>query len=339
MTVPSIVSCSRYERWSGHLRSGPSSWLAIVTTGIRLACRVAVVRLLILSMCLILVVFTCVVFYVLSLLETLVGSTEGSGAYGFITTLLQVDLRGVTQIADFREVLWRTIFLFIIRIQLVAVLIMVARVGPGLIADDIKSRALPIYFARPVRPITYLTGKWMVVATFIGLVILAPNLLAVIGGTLLTGGLEASEPMSGGLFLGLRLLVVGLGVMLCGGALSLMLSSLSSDKRYVAVGWLAICLVPITIQSILDDALPAATTTGWLASVSLSGNVLILTEWVMDLRKAWEATPLPPEAYNHTLGRPITPMYPAIVLSVVTLMSALICYRRVVRFSRAAANV
>ena len=339
MTVPSTVSCSRYERWSGHLRSGPSSWLAIVTTGIRLAFRLTAVRLLILGMFLSFGVFTCIVFYVLSLLEMLVGNTENSVAYSFITGLLHVDLSGVAQIADFREVLWRTIFMFIIRIQLFAVLIIVARVGPGLIADDIKSRALPIYFARPVRPITYLTGKWMVVAAFIGLVILAPNLLALTGGTLLTGGLKASEPMSGTLFLGLRLLVVGLGVMLCGGALSLMLSSLSSDKRYVAVGWLAICLVPIALQSILHDRLPAATTTGWLGSVSLSGNVLVLTEWVMDLRQAWEATPLPPEAYNHTLGRPITPMYPALVLLVVTLMSALICYRRVVRFSRAAANV
>ena len=80
-------------------------------------------------------------------------------------------------------------------------------------------------------------------------------------------------------------------------------------------------------------------TNGFLGSVSLDGDVMILTEWLMDIRRLWDATPLPPEAFGRTMASHVEPFYPAVVLLVVTAASVLICYRRVVRFSRSAANV
>jgi hypothetical protein len=173
------------------------------------------------------------------------------------------------------------------------------------------------------------------VASFIGMVVLVPNLLALILGTLVTGGLQTFGQTLG---LGLDLLITSVGVMVLGGAVILALSSLSSDRRYVTVGWVAICLLPLMAQGILFDALPEDATSGWLGSVSLFRDVTVMADWVFGIRAAWESTPLSPEVFERALGRPISLFYPACVLSAVMMGSFLICYRRVLRFSRSAAS-
>jgi len=221
-------------------------------------------------------------------------------------------------------------------VELFWVFVVIVRAGPGLIADDLKARALPIYFARPITPLTYLAGKWMVVAFFIGMVVLVPNLLALILGTLVTGGLQTFGQTLG---LGWDLLVTGVGVMVFGGAVVLTLSSLSSDKRYVTVGWVAICLLPVMAQAVLFDVLPDEVTGGWLGSVSLFRDITVTADWVFGIREAWESTPLPREVFDNALGRPIALFYPASVLLAFMVGSFFICYRRVLRFSRSAASV
>jgi hypothetical protein len=57
------------------------------------------------------------------------------------------------------------------------------------------------------------------------------------------------------------------------------------------------------------------------------------------MRSAWAATPLPAEAFQQALGSAVEPVYPALVLGAIAVVAALGCYRRVLRFSRAAANV
>jgi ABC-type transport system involved in multi-copper enzyme maturation permease subunit len=279
---------------------------------------------------------SCVLFYMLAQLESLADTPDAAGMYEFIKVFLRVDLSGVSRLAEHREVLWRSVFLFTFKAELFWVFVVIVRAGPGLIADDLKSRALPIYFARPVTPLTYLAGKWMVVACYIGLVVLVPNLLALILGTLVTGGLQTFGQTLG---LGWDLVVTGIGVMVFGGAVILALSSLSSDRRYVTVGWVAVCLLPLLAQAILFDVLPEDATRGWLGSVSLFRDITVMADWVFGIREAWESTPLPREVFDKALGRPISLFYPASVLLAFMIGSFCICYRRVLRFSRSAASV
>ncbi len=337
MSTTAASNSHRYQRWPGRLNrlSAAGGWLSIVGSGVRLGYRRSRTQLLLL-MAPLFVVFTCVVFYLISLVETLVGTGQAEGPLNFVQGLLQVNLSGVTRLAEYREVLWRTVFVFVMQLQLFWVMVVVARVGPGLIANDVKARALPIYFARPITPLTYLLGKWMVAAIFIGLVTLVPNLVALILGVLLTGGLQTWGQTLG---LGSDLLVCGTGIMVFGGILILTLSSKTSDSRYVAVGWLAVCLLPVMAQAIVHDSLDPNQTTGFLGSISLRGNVMTLSKWLFDLREAWAGTGLPPDAYARALGSRVQAVYPAIVLGVITLLSAAFCYRRVLRFSRSAANV
>lgn len=335
MSESITTNLHRYERWSGELSRGRLTWLTIVTTGVRLAFKHSHVRGLV-SMGLGFVVGTGIMFYLVSVVTTLVGNRPDSDLYDFLATFLGVDLSGVSHIADYQGMLWRSIFMLIIKVQLVWVLLIVARVGPGLIADDLKTRALPIYFARPLQPLTYVAGKWMVIAVFIALVMLVPNLLSLIVGVLMTGGpggIRETLSLAG------DLIASGFGIMVVGGMLVLALSTLGSDKRYVVIGWLAVCLLPWVAQEILNEALPPDKTLGFLGSISLHRDVLILTEWLFDLRQSWQATGLPSRVFEQALAPPIKPVYPAVVLGGMTLASGLVCYRRVVRFSRTAANV
>ena len=90
---------ARYLRWSGELKHARWTWLAIVTTGVRIAYRRSHMPLF-LMMSVMFVIFTCVVFYILALLEELVGTDQAAGAYEFVRTLLGVDLSGVRRLAE-----------------------------------------------------------------------------------------------------------------------------------------------------------------------------------------------------------------------------------------------
>jgi hypothetical protein len=325
----------RYRRWDGTLTRGRWTWLAIVGNGVRLSFNDSRNRGL-LTMSLGFVAGACTILYLVSLLESMMGTEEARGIVEFMKVFLNVDLRGVRRIGESRDVLWRSVFLLMIKGQLIWVLIVLARIGPGLIADDLKARALPIYFAKPVTPLTYIAGKWLVVAFFVALVTTVLNLLSLLLGILLTGGLKT---VAQDVDLAVDLLLSGLGIMVIAGMLILALSSMTSDKRYVTVAWLAVCLLPLFAQSILDDALPPERTTGWLGCVALSRDVLILHDWLFDIRQGWQATPLPADAFASALAKPIRPIYPASVLGALTLGAAALCYWRVLKFSRQAANV
>jgi ABC-type transport system involved in multi-copper enzyme maturation permease subunit len=279
---------------------------------------------------------SCSMFYILAQLEILAGTPEAAGLYSFVKTLLGVNLDGISRLAEFREVLWRSAFLFLFKGELFWVFIVTALSGPGLIADDIKARALPIYFARPVTPFTYLLGKWLVVAFFASLAILMSNLLGLIFGVIVTGGLATWGQT---IRLGVDLLLCGVGVTLFAGVLMLALSSVSSDKRYVTVGWLAVGVLPMMAQGILYESLPQEATSRWLGSISLYGDIAALAEWKFGIRTAWESMPIPQEVFRGALGPEIAPIYPGVVLLIITIVSIWFCYRRVLKFSRSAANV
>jgi ABC-type transport system involved in multi-copper enzyme maturation permease subunit len=333
--TPTADAAHRYQRWSGRLRRGRSTWLAIVTAGIRAAFKMSRMPILLMSS-FGFVIGSCAIFYVLTLLESVAGTPEARGLFDFVKTFLGVDLSNAQRIKEFREVLWRATFLLMIKGQFVWVMIIVARVGPGLIANDLKTRAMPIYFSKPITPLTYLVGKWMIVAVFIALVSLAPNLLSLILGTLLTGGLETWGRT---LRLAWDLIVCGLGLAVFAGTIILALSSITADRRYVAVAWLAVCVLSLATQSILDKTLPPDVTKGFLGTIALSRDLTVLAEWQFDMRAAWDAAPLPDEARRRPLVVNLEAWRPALVLLALTVAAAAYCYRRIVRFSRSATSV
>lgn len=335
MSAESPATPHRYRRWNGSLSQGRWTWLAIVTTGIRLAFKSVRTRALLIGASGV-VLGGSIVLYLFSLLEAVAGTRQAAAILEFVRGLLQVDLSDVTRIGEFREILWRVLFLLLIKVEMFLVLLTVASVGPGLISNDLKHRALPIYFAKPVTPITYLAGKWLVVSTFIAAVTLIPNLLTLVMGVAIGGGLHTWGQTLG---LATDLLISGLAVCTVGSAIMVALSSLTSDQRYVAVAWLAVCLLPTIAQGIVNDALPADATTGWLGCISLRGDVVVVTDWLFSTREALQASSLPAEAFTDALVSPVKPGYAAAALAAWTVVGLLVSYRRIVKFSRSAANV
>ncbi len=335
MTTASAIRSCRYQRWSGQLNQDRWTWLTIVTTGIRLAIRNSRTRGLVMSSGM-LVLGACGMFYVLAMLETLLGTPQAQGICDFVHVMLGVDVSSMTQLADLREPLWRSVFVLMIQIELFWVLFIVARVGPELIANDLKARALPIYFAKPVTPLTYLAGKWMVVAAFVAMVSLVPNLASLLFGALMTGG-----PGTWGQFFALAwdLLLAGLGLCVVTGAIIIALSSLTSDRRYVTVAWLAVCVLLVVAQTVVNKALPEESAQGLLGCISLRDNVLVLTNWLFGIHEAWEAANLPAEAFSRAPLSTDRVLYAAVVMTAWVVGAFLLCYRQVVRFSRSAANV
>ncbi|MCH8242510.1 MAG: hypothetical protein IH897_07860 [Planctomycetes bacterium] len=325
----------QYRRWDGTLSRGRWTWLVIVLIGIRLTLKTAKTRMLLITVGLV-TLLGCIVLYLLSLMEPLAGTPQAASIMEFIHIFLGVDVSDVSRIGEYREILWRVLFLALIKMEMFWVLLVVARVGPGLIAGDLKHRALPIYFAKPVTPLTYLAGKWLIVAAFIAAVTLIPNLFSLFFGILVTGGLHT---WGAELDLAVDIIVSGLTVCLVGGAIVLALSSTTSDHRYVTVAWLAVCLLPAIAQRILNENLPSESTTGWLGCFSLRDNVVVITDWLLSTRAALEATGLPDRAFSRALVRPVQTFYAAVVLAVCALAGLVVSYRRIVTFSRSAANV
>jgi len=329
------VHSLRYRRCDRPFSAARWTSVVIAAHGVRLALKDPRNVILVFAS-LGLVPVAAVVFYVLALFENLIGTRDAQEFYRLVQLLLRVDLSDVARAGVSRLPLWNSIFLLMTKVQLSFLLIVIAQFGASLIASDLKTKALPIYFARPITPATYLLGKWLTIASLIAVAMPVANLLALVVGVLVAGAPGSWDQT---LRLACHLTVSGVGVMLVGGLVILALSSLSADKRFVIVGWLALALLPHFTQQILYKHLDPQLTTGILGSLSLSGDVLILTAWLFDLPHTWQATGLPPQAYAAALGPAVQPLYPVLVLLGTTVLAAMICYCQVVRFSRAAANL
>ena len=335
MTTPRAAQPCRYRHWDGRLSRSRWTWLTIVLNGVRLTLKNSRTRGLMITGGL-LAVGSCVMFYVVSLLETLVGTPQARGLYDFMRVMFGVDISGVARLEELRGLLWRCVFLLALHVQMFLVLLIVAQTGPGVIANDLKTRALPIYFAKPVTPLTYLLGKWMTVAVFIAAVTLIPNLIALLLGTWMTGG-----PGTCGEFFVLAgdLLISGVGICVVAGAIVIALSSLTSDRRYVMGAWLAVCVLLASAQAVVRDALPEESLRGFLGCISLRDSMAVLAEWLFGMRASWEAAALPPEAFSRAPLSEVSPVCAVVVLAAWTAGALLLGYRQVVRFSRSAANV
>jgi hypothetical protein len=272
----------------------------------------------------------------LYLIEAYVGTDAGRGNIEFIKGLLGIDLTKLANPMEIRPVVWQATFLLMIKAQLLLAFFVLMSAGPSLIADDLKTRALPIYFSRPLQPVGYLMGKGMVVFLLLGIVTILPNVGALVLGTAITGGLPS---MGQTLDLAWRILLIGVGVAVIGAGLALLVSSLSANKRYATVALMALCIVPSTVQSILNESLSPERTSGFLGSLALHRDIGIVAESLLGLRENFGATSLPAEAFEGALGPLIKPVYPGTVLAGIVVLSLLVAYRRVLRFSRAAANV
>jgi ABC-type transport system involved in multi-copper enzyme maturation permease subunit len=104
--------------------------------------------------------------------------------------------------------------------------------GAGLIADDLKYKSLQLYFSRPLQKKDYLMGKAAVIFFFLLLLTVVPGFLFIIFKILFSGSFRfiASYP-----WLPLSVIIFSLIVVCFFCFYTLLLSSLSKNRRYVSI--------------------------------------------------------------------------------------------------------
>jgi ABC-2 type transport system permease protein len=141
---------------------------------------------------------------------------------------------------SYRKEAWTLSFDYFLLTELRFSMILVLIVGPGLISQDLRFNALPLYFSRPVRRIDYFLGKLGIVSYFLGMVLIVPSLIAYVLGLVFSLDLTIIRDTYRMLFAS-----IGYGILmtLSISLLILALSSLSRYSRYIALLWVGVWFV------------------------------------------------------------------------------------------------
>ena len=165
-----------------------------------------------------------------------------------------------------RLAVWRFCYDLFFQFEITFTMILVVLVGPGLVSQDLRFNALPLYFSRPLRRFDYFAGKLGVIAVPLAAVMIVPALIAYIIGVVFS--LDPTVLADTFVVL-LGALTYGLVVVLSAGTLMLALSSLSRSSRAVGGLWVGIWL----IGSMLAGGLTAMLKQDWCPLLSYTENI------------------------------------------------------------------
>ncbi len=224
-----------YQHWSGVLSGHTWRWLTIARHGVRVGMKNILLRLLIIASWAP-AAFLAFVLCVWGLIEQ--KSSIITNVMPWVLAFLPPEMAADPK--HFRLEIWTIAFDWFLWFEMQVSMIVVLLVGPGLISQDLRFNALPLYFSRPLRRIDYFAGKLGVVAWFLGLVIVFPSLIAYVLGLLFSLDITIVRdtfPLLVGC------LGYGLIIVLSAGTLILALSSLSRNSRYIALFWVGLWFV------------------------------------------------------------------------------------------------
>jgi ABC-2 type transport system permease protein len=231
-----------YQHWQGSLSGHGWRWLTVARHGVRAGMQNRWLRIVLL--------FAWMPSLLLAAVLCLWGMAERQTPWAI--SLLGSFLPSRDLLSDptaFRLPVWALAFHYFLENEMFFVMILVLMVGPGLISQDLRFNALPLYFSRPVRRLDYFLGKLGVIAFFLGLVTVVPAVVAWLLGVLFSLNFSVAVDTAPIL---LGVVVYGLVVALSAGSLMLALSSLSRNSRYVGGFWAGFWLFTGLLASILQ---------------------------------------------------------------------------------------
>lgn len=183
---------------------------------------------------------------------------------------------------EYRSSVWTLAFSTFLWIETGFAMILVAQVGPGLISQDLRFNAIPLYLSRPLRRADYFLGKLGVIAAYLGGLMIAPAVFAYILGVAFS--LDAKViPQTYRILLGS--VAYGLVTVFSVGMLVLAISSMSRRSRNVAAAWLGIWIVGNLSAAALGGPLLRLE---WGPVVSIHNDLLRVREVLLGTKAAWE---------------------------------------------------
>ncbi|MBN2029603.1 hypothetical protein JW824_05105 [bacterium] len=215
-----------YTSWEGHLKSRPRTWWVIARTGVRLLWKKWMIVLLL---------FGTIPFLV-RVVQIYLMSRFGNQA-----SIAQA-LQGLKIDPEF--------FINFINGQNFLLMLVLILAGAGLVVNDRRFNALPIYFSKPVNFWDYTIGKLLIVAFYGSLITLIPGLLLFLIQVLLTTDATFLQqylwiPASLIGFVFIKLVVLG--------GFILTLSSISKSTRTTAILFFALLTFPEIFRAILSQ--------------------------------------------------------------------------------------
>ncbi|MBN1163029.1 MAG: ABC transporter permease subunit [Candidatus Krumholzibacteriota bacterium] len=242
-----------YLSWEGQLLDKPRTWWIIGRTGVRLAWKKSVALLLILA----------AVPFIFRAGQIYLSSRMGN------TSFLAELAEGIQIDAGF--------FMSFMKDQTFLLLLILIVCGAGLIANDRKFKALPIYFSKPVGFWDYLIGKFLVIVCYGGVITVIPAILLFIGQILLTG---TPGYFSRYYYVPFSILGLGAATLVTLGGIMLVLSALSRGTRSAAIIFFALVYIPEMLRRIFSGM----NDWGW---ISIRANILQLGAILFGLRRPY----------------------------------------------------
>ena len=311
-----------YREWKGALQSTSTRWLVVAEIGIRRAWQSAWLRRMMFFAWVPGVVMGFMIFvYEQSAKQGgEVQDIMSAGAMALVTyenpeTIFKriqqerILTGSRPSIGEERHIFWSSLLLILFRRSQPFLLIpIVAVIAPPMISQDFRSRAFLLYFSRPLTKVQYIAGKAATVSLYLLFVTMFPALLLYFVGVLLSPDISVLYATWD---LPLRVILASLMIVIPCTALSLMLSSLTTESRYASFAWFAVWIFGhLTYVVIRSVASPGDSSI--VQSLSLYETFNDLSSWILD----------PKLGVTHVETR-------FMLLAVLTAVCSAVLYRRV----------
>jgi ABC-2 type transport system permease protein len=265
-----------YQHWQGKLSGHAWRWSTITRQGVRTQLRSRWVRGLIL--------ISWVPALLLAFFMVCWGLAEQkayAGVRDLLVNMFELPRDIVTSPKSYRSPVWTIAYEIYFQVQLWFCLGVVMIIGPGLISQDLRFNAIPLYFSKPLRRLDYFVGKLGVIAYTLAMVAVVPALFAYLLGVCFSLDLRIVPDT-------FHVLAASLGygalIVVSAGTLMLAFSSLSRNSRYVGIIWAGFCLVSVVFGAVLKDAVRE----DWCGIVSYKDNLERLGNRLLQSKEAHE---------------------------------------------------
>jgi ABC-type transport system involved in multi-copper enzyme maturation permease subunit len=149
--------------------------------------------------------------------------------------------------------------------------------GAELISGDIKFNSFPLYFSRPLDRKDYIMGKFAIIMFYFLMVTLVPNLILLLFKIILTGKLEVALQTI------LALIIVPIITSFLVASITLMVSSLSSNSRYVKI----IIFVVFFFSDMLANILHEIFRNSYFHAISLTNNIRHMSSFIFGTKSRY----------------------------------------------------
>lgn len=228
-----------YQHWQGALSVRAWRWLTIARHGVRVQRNNRIVRLfLLLAWLPALGLIGAVVLW--GMVER--GSESVLAMFSWLPKEVLLDPH------LYRTTVWTLAYSFFFKAELFFIMLLVAIAGPGLISQDLRFNALPLYLARPLTRLDYFLGKLGVIGALVASLAVAPAVFAYVVGLAFCLDLSVIKDTYPIL---LASVAYGLVITLSAGTLILALSSLTRRSLYVGITWAGFWIISGMVGAIL----------------------------------------------------------------------------------------